>query len=605
MSDDIIERARRYVARMDPAISGQGGHQAAWRVAQALVRGFSLSNTDAEKLFLEYNERCQPRWNKRDVTHKLESARAKSQVPVGYLLHARRDEWACDWKDQWKAEWDEGAKPREEAPIDWLPPVVRDWVVAQAEANSVPVELPLAAAMAVMATVLQGKVQVQVRPKWLEPLSVFWIVAAPSGGMKSRVLADARRPVTLIEDTLAERAREQAKTNRKTRLLNEGRIKKLRSIFAAKGGLSVDQQNQLDSLEAENENMPIDRAPRWIQDNVNPALLPRLMQANHEVEGYARLAIVADEDTFLRNVLGRHSGHVDLSAVLNGYTGGRIDMVRKSVSSDAIVEVHVENAHLTMLVLTQPHVIDSLKEESLLADQGFWGRCIVSDVPSTGLPAHDATPVPDGVQKAWERLVEKLHALPGGQVIRVPETLWEANGELARLYADTASVVEASNGAEHYAVRTVGRVCRFWAICELARAVSAVSAVSDRPMGPRAHAGGIEIRSISTLLYYQALKGAQERQPPTASLAGATRRVLGWLRQREALTVGSTVASRDVQRATSLKKDAVRDALDELCEMGILEPGLSVARRGGNVTVTYRVKQLVLPEQTPKTTGAS
>ena len=37
---NVIERARRYIAKCLPAISGQGGHDATFHVACVLVHGF-------------------------------------------------------------------------------------------------------------------------------------------------------------------------------------------------------------------------------------------------------------------------------------------------------------------------------------------------------------------------------------------------------------------------------------------------------------------------------------------------------------------------------------------------------------------------------------
>ena len=42
----ITERARRYIAKCPPAISGQRGHDATFRVAAVLWNGFGLSETD-------------------------------------------------------------------------------------------------------------------------------------------------------------------------------------------------------------------------------------------------------------------------------------------------------------------------------------------------------------------------------------------------------------------------------------------------------------------------------------------------------------------------------------------------------------------------------
>ena len=71
---DIIERARRYLAKMPPAVSGQHGHDQTFSVACTLVQGFGLSVAEAGPLFAEYNTRCSPPWSERDLAHKLTDA---------------------------------------------------------------------------------------------------------------------------------------------------------------------------------------------------------------------------------------------------------------------------------------------------------------------------------------------------------------------------------------------------------------------------------------------------------------------------------------------------------------------------------------------------
>ena len=87
MSLSILERASRYVARMDAAVSGSGGHDATFAVAVALVHGFALGESEAMGLMQEYNSRCAPPWSDRDLAYKLRSA-ANSRSPrgSGYLL---------------------------------------------------------------------------------------------------------------------------------------------------------------------------------------------------------------------------------------------------------------------------------------------------------------------------------------------------------------------------------------------------------------------------------------------------------------------------------------------------------------------------------------
>jgi hypothetical protein len=66
--------ARRYVAKMEPSVSGCNGHGKAYAVACVLVGRFELPFDDAMKLFVEFNQRCQPPWNEKQIMHKLESA---------------------------------------------------------------------------------------------------------------------------------------------------------------------------------------------------------------------------------------------------------------------------------------------------------------------------------------------------------------------------------------------------------------------------------------------------------------------------------------------------------------------------------------------------
>ena len=53
-----IDRARRYVAKIDGAVSHQGGHGATFRVAAALVHGFALDDSQALALLREWDRRC-------------------------------------------------------------------------------------------------------------------------------------------------------------------------------------------------------------------------------------------------------------------------------------------------------------------------------------------------------------------------------------------------------------------------------------------------------------------------------------------------------------------------------------------------------------------
>lgn len=72
---DAAERARRYVARMPPAIAGEAGHNQTFNVACEIFR-FGLSDAEAAAILAEYNARCLPPWSESELAHKLADARA-------------------------------------------------------------------------------------------------------------------------------------------------------------------------------------------------------------------------------------------------------------------------------------------------------------------------------------------------------------------------------------------------------------------------------------------------------------------------------------------------------------------------------------------------
>ena len=70
----LVRRARAYLASVEGAISGQGGHDKTFRAACILVQKFGLDFERAWPLFKEWNEQCEPPWSDAELTHKLRDA---------------------------------------------------------------------------------------------------------------------------------------------------------------------------------------------------------------------------------------------------------------------------------------------------------------------------------------------------------------------------------------------------------------------------------------------------------------------------------------------------------------------------------------------------
>lgn len=73
---EALERCRRYISRIEGAVSGQGGHNKTFRVACKIAEFMQpyMTAEQAMPLMREYNERCEPIWAEHDLLHKLTDA---------------------------------------------------------------------------------------------------------------------------------------------------------------------------------------------------------------------------------------------------------------------------------------------------------------------------------------------------------------------------------------------------------------------------------------------------------------------------------------------------------------------------------------------------
>jgi hypothetical protein len=86
---DIAIRAVRYVDTMPIAIAGSGGHDALFKVACVVIRGFDLPDVMAIEILRHYSAKCDPPWSERELEHKIAQARKMASGAPGYLIKDR------------------------------------------------------------------------------------------------------------------------------------------------------------------------------------------------------------------------------------------------------------------------------------------------------------------------------------------------------------------------------------------------------------------------------------------------------------------------------------------------------------------------------------
>lgn len=70
-----FQRAARYLDKCDVAVSGSGGHNTTFAACLKLVGSFpELTEDELWILISDWNQRCQPPWNERELRHKLDDA---------------------------------------------------------------------------------------------------------------------------------------------------------------------------------------------------------------------------------------------------------------------------------------------------------------------------------------------------------------------------------------------------------------------------------------------------------------------------------------------------------------------------------------------------
>lgn len=85
VTSDVEERAAKYLARCNPAISGQGGHLQTFVVCQHMVRGFGLDESTAFRLLQSWNARCEPPWKDWELRRKVREAAVRGTMAEGAL----------------------------------------------------------------------------------------------------------------------------------------------------------------------------------------------------------------------------------------------------------------------------------------------------------------------------------------------------------------------------------------------------------------------------------------------------------------------------------------------------------------------------------------
>jgi hypothetical protein len=286
-------------------------------------------------------------------------------------------------------------------PMDVLPRHIRTYIEALAVEKQVPVDLPGMLVLTALATALQKKVIVLVRPGWVEPVNIWTMCALPPGSRKSGTFASLVEPIEKYErlerDRLAPEV-EQAKNKRK---IAETRLTQLQNDAAKKRGHEA-AQALADSnvLASELAGMVIPVIPELIADDITPEAVVRLL-----ADQGGKISVMSSEADILEILAGRYSnGSPNLGAFLKGHAGDSIRVKRIGRLPD-----YVDRPALSMGISPQPDMLRGLIEKPSFRGRGLLGRFLYSmPTPILGNRRIRSSPVPAGVADEYERILTAL-----------------------------------------------------------------------------------------------------------------------------------------------------------------------------------------------------
>jgi replicative DNA helicase len=342
-------------------------------------------------------------------------------------------------------------------------------VAAVATATQTPPDLAGMLALAVLATVAAGAVEVEPRPGWREPLCLFVAVGMDAGTRKSSVFTALTRPVADFERDQAAAALPGIT---ETAVLRRIADQAAATAEAAAGKAPAGQQEQARAeaitRAAQAANLVVPPIPRWLVDDATPEALAGLLAT------YGRIALLSPEGDVFDQMAGRYnqSAGPNLGVYLKGHAGDLLKVDRRGRPPE-----YVERPCLTIGLAVQPEVLRGLAGRPGFGGRGLLARFLYS-LPASlvGRRQPGAPSVPTAVadRYAWElqALAASLDdpAADDGPAVltldpKAAELLLAFEGNLEpRLAAGTGDLAHLAG----WAAKLAGATCRLAGLLHLA-----------------------------------------------------------------------------------------------------------------------------------------
>ena len=282
-------------------------------------------------------------------------------------------------------------------PVDCLPPVLRDYVLAVSEHTQTAIDMPAVASIGAMSVCLQEKVLVEGKPGWQEPVNLFCNIIAKPAERKSAVLTAIAEPIYEFERRYNEEHSMEIKHSRDTRTVLENRLKKAIEKASNPKSPSLAEVEQAREELSQHEEV---KELRLTCGDVTPEALTSLMNDNN-----GRMAMISAEGGIFNVLAGLYQqGGANLDNVLKAHN-------REPIQNDRIgrKRENIQNPALTMLLMAQPTVLHDIMSNPVFRGKGLTARFLYCYPSSTvGKRRMNTNSITEAVSEAYSKVVNEL-----------------------------------------------------------------------------------------------------------------------------------------------------------------------------------------------------
>ena len=289
---------------------------------------------------------------------------------------------------------------QELAPFDLgnIPKLLADLVKAIADTYQVPRDFVLPIICSDIATATRGKIKVQVRQDWQEPLSLFTAPLLEPSNRKSAVISMLSKPLREIEKSQRIAHKENERINKARRdTATAQRVDLLKTIKKSPSAAVEANISELDLIIEQNKEL---RQPCLLIDDTTPEALVEYLCAQ------SSLAYIEAEGQLIDN-LSRYSDSQtpNVEALNKAWSSEPISVSRKGKEL-----IFNDEPHLVICIGAQPSSVIPKLRDSQLTNCGFSARFWYSIGKSqVGKRSFNSPVIDTDIKTSWAVLIQNIY----------------------------------------------------------------------------------------------------------------------------------------------------------------------------------------------------